>query len=84
MLAAAGPNFEPVGWQLGVDWAWRWGGLGVGLSWVGVAWGRAWVQLICFCLCDHPEVSAWPWLLWPAQLVLVAVAGFQWPAKHCH
>jgi hypothetical protein len=21
VLAAAGPNFEPVGWQLGVDWA---------------------------------------------------------------
>jgi hypothetical protein len=35
-----------VGWQLGVEWAWRWGGLGVGLSWVGVVWGRAWVQLI--------------------------------------
>ena len=77
MLAASGPGSELEGWQLGVDWAWRWGGLGVGLSWVGVAWGRAWVQLICFCLCDHPEVSAWPWQLWPAQLVLVAVAEFQ-------
>ena len=77
MLAAAGPDSELGGRQRGADWVWRWGWLGVGTSWVGVALGRAWVQLICFCLYDHPEVSAWPWQLWPAPLVLVAVAEFQ-------
>ena len=28
MLADAGQDSEPEGWQLGVDWAWRWGWLG--------------------------------------------------------
>ena len=40
VIAAAEPGSELEGWQLGVDWAWRWGWLGVGTSWVGVAWGR--------------------------------------------
>ena len=32
VLAAAGLSSEPVGWQLVVDWAWRWGWLGMGTS----------------------------------------------------
>ena len=32
VLAAAGPDFELGGWQLGVDWVWRWGWLEVGTS----------------------------------------------------
>ena len=29
VLAAAGLGFEPVGWQLGGDWGWRWVALGL-------------------------------------------------------
>ena len=61
MLAEAGPGSEPEGKLLGVEWTWSWVSQEVGFSWMALAQGRAWLQLICSCLFQIPKVLAWPW-----------------------